>query len=213
MLLAACSDAILEPAESTQRLPPMSAEPATPEVPGTDDPATPNSAMVPASGDLDGKDVRTRSQDAVGDGVVPQGYTTITAEITSVDGDVCSVCLWLADSPDERRNGLKGMTDLGGPVGMAFLWDAPLEGNFVMIGTPTPLSIAWFNPDRSFLAQTDMEPCLGEDSTRCERYPAGGPYDLAIEMFQGELDKIGIGPGSRIELLAGTESAMCALAR
>jgi hypothetical protein len=54
-----------------------------------------------------------------------------------------------------------------------------------------------------------MEPCTDGDADRCTRYRADAPYELAIEMFQGELDAIGIGPGSRVELLPDTESAAC----
>jgi uncharacterized membrane protein (UPF0127 family) len=217
LLLVACSsasDAGVEQADrvdSVQSVETVLSGPADaePDDTTTEAPATTASGEV-ATGT---KDVRTRSDDAVGDGIVPEGYTTVTAEVTSADGDVCTVCLWLADSPGERSRGLMGVTDLGGPVGMAFVYEEPIEGNFVMIGTPTPLSIAWFGPDRFFLNQTDMEPCLVEDSSVCERYPAVGPYEVAVEMFQGELGKIGIGPGSSIELFVGTESPTCALAR
>lgn len=156
-------------------------------------------------------DVVTRSSDAVGDGVRPEGFSTVTARITSVDGDACEVCLWLADDEAERGRGLMGVTDLGRPVGMAFVWDEPIDGRFFMLGTPTPLSIAWFAPGGDHLSETDMEPCLTDDSSTCERYGSGGEYDVAIEMFRGELGAVGIGPGSSVELLDGSESPTCAL--
>lgn len=203
MLLVGCSsgsDAGLQQADRVEVDAIESVESVGSDV-ARDDSTAEAQATTATPGDVEAKDVRTRSDDAVGNGIVPEGFTTVTAVVTAADGDVCNVCLWLADTPDERSGGLMGVTDLGGPLGMAFVWGEPLEGNFVMIGTPTPLSIAWFNPDRSFLNQTDMEPCLVEDTSTCTRYPAGGPYDLAVEMFQGELGAIGIGPGSSIELL------------
>ncbi len=154
-------------------------------------------------------EVRTRSADAVGDGVRPEGFTTVTARVTSADGEVCEICLWLADDDTERGRGLMGVTDLGGAVGMAFVWDEAIEGRFFMFGTPTPLSIAWFAPGGAHLSQTDMEPCLSDDPATCERYGAGGAYDLAIEMFEGQLGAVGIGPGSRGEVVAGSESPIC----
>ena len=135
-------------------------------------------------------------------GVQPDGFTTATVRITSADGDVCDVCLWLADAGDERGRGLMGVTDLGEPVGMLFRFDPPTSGNFFMFNTPMPLSIAWFGADGSYLSETDMEPCLVDDSAECERYGPGAEYVDAIEMVQGELDVIGVGPGSSIELLA-----------
>ena len=154
--------------------------------------------------------VVTRSPDAVGDGVRPQGFTVVTARLTSADGEVCEVCLWLADADDERGRGLMGVTDLGGPVGMAFRWDVPVEGRFYMLGTPTPLSIAWFDPDGGFRSSADMEPCTTDDASRCERYGTTGPYTLAIEVLDGQLGALGIGPGSSATLVEGSERRRCA---
>ncbi|MGA9278147.1 DUF192 domain-containing protein, partial [Ilumatobacter sp.] len=129
-------------------------------------------------------------------GVQPEGFTTVQARVTSADGEVCEVCLWLADTDAERSRGLMGVTDLGDAVGMVFTWEAPVSSRFVMIGTPTPLSIAWFADDGSYVSGADMEPCVDGDPSACARYAATGEYTAAIEMFQGELDAIGIGPGA-----------------
>ncbi len=145
----------------------------------------------------------------VDDGVRPDGFSTITAEVTAADGEVCTICLWLADTSDERSQGLKGVTDLGDAVGMAFRWEEPVQSRFVMIDTPTPLSIAWFGADGAFLSATDMEPCMDGDPASCARYSAAGEYTLAVEMFAGELAAVGIGPGSSIEVVAGSESSEC----
>ena len=168
-----------------------------------------STSAMPTSGDVETKDVRTVADGVDGDGVRPEGFTTVAAEVTSADGEVCTVCLWLADTAEERPRGLKGVTDLGGAVGMAFVFDQPGEGAFVMIDTPTPLSIAWFDADGGYVSALDMEPCTESDSSRCERYRPEAAYVLAVEMFQGQLGAIGIGPGSRIELLADTESPDC----
>lgn len=152
----------------------------------------------------------TPSTDVV-ESVVPVGFSTVEARVTSADGEVCEVCLWLADTSDERSRGLTGVTDLGDAEGMVFVWDAPAQSNFVMIGTPTPLSIAWFDGDGGFVSEADMEPCLDVDSSECERYPAAGSYTAAIEVFRGGLDELGIGPGARLDVLADTEASECSL--
>lgn len=154
-------------------------------------------------------EIRRRSPEAVGDGDPPRGVGTSIVEITDSDGEVCRVCMWHADEGSERSSGLMGVRDLGEPVGMAFAWDAPTSGRFYMFSTPTPLSIAWFSPDGAFLSETDMEPCLDETSANCERYATTGEYTLAIEMFQGELAKVGIGPGSTARVVAVSESDTC----
>lgn len=142
----------------------------------------------------------------------PLGFSTVTAQITKSDGEVCQVCLWLADSTDERGRGLMGVTGLGEPVGMAFLFDEPVNGNFFMFQTPTPLSIAWFAADGSMVGVADMDPCLEANSVDCPRYSPGAPYQLVIEVFEGDLSGLGLEPGASVELVAGTESQTCVLA-
>jgi uncharacterized membrane protein (UPF0127 family) len=139
----------------------------------------------------------------------PEGFTTIRARVTDGDGETCEVCLWLADDSDERRRGLMGVTDLGDAVGMAFRFDEPTNGSFWMYDTPTPLSIAWFAPDGRHVGSTDMSPCIDTDESDCPSYAPGDEYDLAIEVFAGGLEGLGLGPGSSVELLDGTESETC----
>jgi uncharacterized membrane protein (UPF0127 family) len=134
-------------------------------------------------------------------GVVPEGFATVGAEITAADGSVCTVCLWAAATPEDRARGLMGVTDLGGADGMAFLYDAPTEGDFWMRDTPTPLSIAFFAADGAFVSASDMVPCLAGPAADCPRYGAAGPYTTAIEVFAGDLAGLGIAAGSRLELV------------
>jgi len=148
--------------------------------------------------------------------VQPAGFTTAMIEVTKVDGTVCELCMWLADTGDERGQGLKGVTSLGTPEGMAFVWDEPTTGSFFMFQTVTPLSIAWFDAPLAraggaLVSTADMEPCASENSTDCERFSAGGDYVLAIEVFQGDLASVGITAGSTARMLPGTEAANCPL--
>ena len=145
-------------------------------------------------------------------GVQPEGFTTATVRITKVDGEVCEFCMWLADDGVERGRGLMGVTDLGEPVGMVFRYESAVDGAFFMFRTPTPLSIAWFGADGGFVSAADMTPCLAEDSVDCERYRARAPFLLAIEVFEGGLDELGITPGSSAAVVAGTEADECVLA-
>jgi uncharacterized protein len=139
----------------------------------------------------------------------PEGFTTIRALITEADGDVCEVCLWLADDATERGRGLMGVTDLGDAVGMAFRFDEATSGSFYMFQTPTPLSIAWFAPDGAHVGSADMEPCLDTPAAECPLYSPDAAYDLAIEVFDGGLGPLGLGPGSRVELIEGSEAERC----
>lgn len=161
---------------------------------------------APGSDNATASDTTTTSSD-----VEPEGFTTITARITETDGDVCEVCVWLADSPDERARGLMGVTSLGDAVGMAFRFDEPTNGAFYMFQTPTPLSIAWFSSDGAHVTSTDMVPCLDLAAGDCPLYSPGADYEVALEVFATGLEPLGIGPGARLELLDGTESDHCPL--
>jgi uncharacterized protein len=143
-------------------------------------------------------------------GVRPVGFDVTAADVTLPDGSVCELCLWVADAPDERSRGLMGVTDLGGPDGMVFVYDAPTAGQFWMRGTPMPLSIAFFAADGSFVSATDMEPCLDGPASACARYAAAAPYTAAIEVPAGGLAELGIRAGSRLALL-GPDAERCPL--
>lgn len=157
------------------------------------------SAMVPPD----------TSPPTAAEGVQPDGFTTITARITDADGEVCEVCVWLADTAEERGRGLMGVTDLGAAEAMVFRFDEPVTNSFFMLNTPTPLSIAWFAPSGEYAASTDMEPCLEVPDGGCPLYSPGVQYELALEVFQGDLGDLGVRPGARLELVDGTEADRC----
>lgn len=141
--------------------------------------------------------------------VEPEGFSTITARITETNGEVCDVCVWLADTPDERGRGLMGVNDLGDAAGMAFRFEEPSGGSFYMFNTPTPLSIAWFGPEGDHVGSADMAPCMDTPAGECPLYSPGASHGLALEVFAGGLEPLGIGAGSRLELLEGTEAERC----
>src|SRR3546814_15245434 len=69
---------------------------------------------------------------------------------------------------------------------------------FWMRNTPMPLTIAWIGADGQLVSSADMEPC--DDRDDCPTYAPGGAYVTAIEVPQGQLDELGIVPGSVVEL-------------
>ena len=117
--------------------------------------------------------------------------------------------MWLADTAEERGRGLMGVTDLGTAEGMAFVFEQPTNGSFFMFRTITPLSIGWFAPGGALVSTADMAPCESNDSSQCDRFPAGAEFDLAIEVFQGDLVQVGIEPGATARVVEGTEAQTC----
>jgi hypothetical protein len=123
----------------------------------------------------------------------------VAISITAADGSQEACCVLVASTEEQRQRGLMEVTDLGGYNGMLFVWDEDVDGGFWMRNTPTPLSIAWFEADGDFVSATDMAPCAA-DATDCRVYPPEGPYRFALEVFQGDLDAFGVGPGSRLSV-------------
>ncbi len=122
------------------------------------------------------------------------GETVIT--ITDRDGNVTACCVLVAATAAQRERGLMEVTDLQGYTGMLFVWEDDTGGGFWMRNTPTPLSIAWYAADGSFVSSAEMEPC--GDSDNCPTYNPDGDYRFALETFQGDLAALGAGPGSKL---------------
>ena len=110
------------------------------------------------------------------------------------------MCLWAAVTFDQQARGLMGVTDLTGADGMLFRFGAPTTIKFWMRDTPTPLSIAFFAADGTFVSAADMEPCLSGPDADCARYAADAPYTDALEVAEGALAGLLIGPGARLEV-------------
>jgi len=113
-------------------------------------------------------------------------------------------CALLADTPQQREQGLMHVTDatLGNHDGMLFLFQEIQHGAFWMKDTILPLSIAYFGPDGRVVSTTDMEPCLNRGND-CPGYPAGGPFKYALEVAKGGLGRLGIGSGAHINVGGG----------
>ncbi|MET0728345.1 MAG: DUF192 domain-containing protein [Acidimicrobiales bacterium] len=126
-----------------------------------------------------------------------EGFDEIAVSIRPAGGeDWLAWCLLAAREAAQRSRGLMGVTDLQGYSGMTFLYDDDVSNGFYMRNTPTPLSIAWISADGEVVSTEDMEPC--GDREDCPTYHPAGPYRTAIEVFQGDLDELGIGPGAQV---------------
>jgi uncharacterized membrane protein (UPF0127 family) len=130
--------------------------------------------------------------------VAPEAFQRGAARVTAADGTACEICVWLAETAPQRSRGLMFVTDLGDADAMAFVYPEPHRGTFWMKDTILPLSIAFFAPDGSFLTSFDMEPCV---TTSCPNYRTPDDFLVAVEVPQGALGELGVGPGSTLELL------------
>ena len=110
-------------------------------------------------------------------------------------------CGLLADTAAQHQTGLMGRSDLSGYDAMVFRFSALTKTPFYMLNTPLPLSIAWFDSAGRFVSSADMAPCLGR--TDCPTYASAAAYRYALEVPQGGLSGLGIGPGAQLVVAAG----------
>lgn len=103
----------------------------------------------------------------------------------------------VAGTPDERAQGLMGVTKLPEDHGMAFVYDEPSTGTFWMKDTLIPLSIAFVGADGRIVTIREMTPC---EADPCPTYGADARYVLAVEADAGWYDSNGIAVGDRAEL-------------
>lgn len=110
--------------------------------------------------------------------------------------------LELASTPEQRRVGLMGRSELPANHGMLFRYPeerSPSQG-FWMYRTRLPLDIAFLDRQDHILRIRSMIPCLAGDSAGCPTYPAGVPYWSAVEMNAGFYQANQIEVGDRLRL-------------
>jgi uncharacterized protein len=94
--------------------------------------------------------------------------------------------VWVADDPDERQQGLRGVSELPEDVdGMLFVFPEPTTPNFIMEDTLIPLEVWFFDPERSLMGSHEMTPCTADP---CPLYPAPGRVGWALETPLGAHD-------------------------
>ena len=116
-----------------------------------------------------------------------------TAEFTNGSGQIVTLSIEVADTPEERSIGLMNRESLPADAGMLFDFQADVQVGFWMKNTLIPLSIAFIDKDGVIVHIEDMEP-----HTR-DSHPAARPAKYALEVNRGWFRKRGIKPGAKIE--------------
>jgi uncharacterized membrane protein (UPF0127 family) len=103
----------------------------------------------------------------------------------------------VADSMDERSQGLMYREELGADRGMLFVYPDVRPRSFWMANTTIPLSIAFIDERGVIFRIRDMVP-LDRRHTR-----SGLPARYALEMNQGWFEEHGVDEGAQVEGLPG----------
>ncbi len=123
----------------------------------------------------------------------PAGLDGFEAATITIDGRELNVAV--ANTQALRAQGLMGMTDLGGLVGMLFVFQESTDGGFWMKDTLIALDIAFFDAGGVFVDRFTMEPCA-EDP--CPVYRPSGTYQYAVEAPAGDLGSVSGGSVLRL---------------
>jgi uncharacterized membrane protein (UPF0127 family) len=115
---------------------------------------------------------------------------------TVVELDGVALTVAVADTNEQRVQGLMGVEDLGPLFGMLFVFDSAAVRSFWMKDTLIPLDIAFFDSNGVLVTKTTMEPCLDGD---CPRYSSERLARYALEAPLGALEDLA--EGSRLVLI------------
>lgn len=112
-------------------------------------------------------------------------------------------CALHAATAEQRARGLQRRTDLAGYDAMAFSFDTDVDAKFHMRNTRIPLTAMFFDATGRHLGSVDMAPCIGR--RRCPTYGAPGDqrFRFVLEVPQGQAERLGIGPGSTVNVGGG----------
>lgn len=102
----------------------------------------------------------------------------------------------IADNDTLRALGLMCRGSLPENAGMVFIFDDERPLSFWMKDTKIPLSIGYFDKNKSLIDIHDMEP-LNENKV----YPSKKPSQYALETNQGWYKKNNVQPGCKFEFI------------
>jgi uncharacterized membrane protein (UPF0127 family) len=108
-------------------------------------------------------------------------------------------CALLAETQAQQEQGVMGRRDLSGYDAMLFRFAADTTVAFYMRTVPVPLSIAWFNAAGQLVGTADMAAC--GDRPDCPLYGANTAFRYALDVLEGDLPRLGVRPGARLEVL------------
>jgi len=106
-----------------------------------------------------------------------------------------SAMVELASTPEQRRQGLMGRTELGPDQGMLLVFPSPDVLNIWMLNTPLPLDVGFFDAGGRLVNTVSMWPDGG-----MQIHASQAPALYALEMNLGWFAGQGVKPGDQLKL-------------
>jgi uncharacterized membrane protein (UPF0127 family) len=126
-----------------------------------------------------------------------------TTRLRIVSGADTSVLrVEVAATEEQRALGLMERRSLPEDAGMLFRYEQPQppDAAFWMFRTRIPLDIAFVDSTGTIRAIRSMDPCGSPYPEWCPTYPAGVPFQTALEVNRGSFARHGIQVGDRLLL-------------
>ena len=111
-------------------------------------------------------------------------------------GDEVELDVAIAETLEDRTQGLMGVRDLEAGTGMVFLHEEEQLSGFWMKDTLLPLTLVVWGEDGRVGAVLDMVPC---EADPCPTYNPGVPWIGALEVERGSLPDVQPGDPVRLE--------------
>lgn len=128
------------------------------------------------------------------------GGSEMASVVLEGDRGSTTISVDVADTPGERRQGLRDRERLDPDSGMVFLFGEPVSTEFVMEDTLIPLSVAFVDEAGRIVVIRDMEPCRADP---CPAYRSDRPFTAALEVNQGAFERWGVVVGDRLRVETG----------
>ncbi|MSQ11939.1 MAG: DUF192 domain-containing protein [Dehalococcoidia bacterium] len=123
----------------------------------------------------------------------------------------CALTLEVADTAEERTNGLMGRSALPLSHGMLFAHDTMRRWNFWMLNTLIPLDAIWLDAEGVVVDIQTMQPEPGVSRERLTQYTPRADALNTLEVTAGLAQTLGLAAGDRVTLQHGGASAPPAL--
>lgn len=103
----------------------------------------------------------------------------------------------IADTPELRSKGLSGRPEIPAGTGMLFIFPHPAMHSFYMQGCLVPLDLIYIDSDHRVTQVYRMK--VEPDLIGHTLYTSDVPVQYALELAAGEINRLNIKPGDRVQ--------------
>ncbi|MFC4552926.1 MULTISPECIES: DUF192 domain-containing protein [Halorussus] len=123
------------------------------------------------------------------------------------DGSNVTVSMAVANSAEERRQGLMFVTSLPRNHGMVFVYPDAEHRTFWMKNTYVPLDMVFVAPNGTVLNVEHADTQLNASTSELDRYSSEGDAKYVVELPRGFANRTGVGPGTQLRFNGSAPSA------